>query len=240
MEPEGAFASFRQLSQVRQIDVKLGELLESTPDAIVMANAAGQIVLVNSQAEKLFGYGRDELLGRLVEVLLPRRFHDHHLAHRNGYFPQPHKRTMGAGLELYGLRKSGEEFPVEISLSPLKTETGTLVMSAVRDISGRKQAERKFRELLESAPDAMVIVNAQGAIVLVNSQTEKLFGYDRGRLLGQPVEILVPVRYRERHPRHRSGFFGQPRVRAMGADLQLHGLHANGSEFPVEISLSPL
>lgn len=237
---EGTGAWSRHLPQVRLTDVKLGELLESTPDAIVMANAAGRIVLVNSQAEKLFGYGRDELLGRLVEVLLPQRFHDHHLEHRNGYFPQPRTRTMGAGLELYGLRKSGEEFPVEISLSPLKTETGTLVMSAVRDISGRKQAERKFRELLESAPDAMVIVNAKGEIVLVNSQTERLFGYDRGQLLGQPVEILVPVRYRERHPRHRSGFFGQPRVRAMGADLQLHGLHASGTEFPVEISLSPL
>ncbi|HSV48051.1 MAG TPA: PAS domain S-box protein, partial [Ramlibacter sp.] len=235
-----AEAQSQYLAQVRLIDVKLGELLESTPDAIVMVNASGRIVLVNSQAEALFGYARDELLAEPVELLLPGRFREKHLAHRDGYFAQPHTRTMGAGLELYGLRKGGVEFPVEISLSPLRMEGGTLVMSAVRDISARKGAERKFRELLESAPDAMVIVNATGNIVLVNTQTEKLFGYSRSQLLGQSVDLLVPVRFRGRHPQHRSGFSSQPRVRAMGAGLELYGLRADGSEFPVEISLSPL
>src|ERR1043165_6909467 len=101
---------------------------------------------------------------------------------------------MGAGLELNGLRKDGAEFPVEISLSPLETEEGKLVMSAIRDITDRKRAEQKFRGLLESAPDAMIIVNRDGKMVLVNSQTEKLFGYPREELLGQPIEILVPQR----------------------------------------------
>jgi protein-histidine pros-kinase len=226
--------------QLRLIDAKLSDLLESTPDAIVMVDSAGTIVLVNSQAEKLFGYAREELLSQPVEILLPQRFRDQHLGFRDGYFAQPHQRTMGAGLELFGLRKGGEQFPVEISLSPLKTDGGTLVMSAVRDVSGRHRAEKKFRELLESAPDAMVIVNEAGHIVLVNSQTERLFGYSRGQLLGQPVEMLVPVRSRDRHPGHRSAFFSQPRPRSMGAGLELNGLRADGSEFPVEISLSPL
>ena len=137
---------------------------------------------------------------------------------------------MGAGLELYGLRKGGQEFPVEISLSPLRTEAGLMAMSAVRDISARKRAESKFRELLESAPDAMVIVNRDGIIVLVNSQTETLFGYRRDELLNRPIEMLVPERYRGRHPGHRAGFFTQPRVRAMGADLELTGLRRDGSE----------
>ncbi|MES2939240.1 MAG: PAS domain S-box protein [Pseudomonadota bacterium] len=222
------------------LDVKLGDFLESTPDAILMVNAVGQIVLVNSLAEHLFGYARDELLGEPVELLLPKRFRGRHLGHREGYFHKPRSRTMGAGLELYGLRKNGDEFPVEISLSPLVTESGTLVMSAVRDVGSRQRAEKKFRELLESAPDAMVIVDGSGAIVLVNSQTEKLFGYSRDDLLGQPVELLVPANFRGRHPQHREGFFTHPRARSMGAGLELRGLRRDGSEFPVEISLSPL
>ncbi|MBU0747768.1 MAG: PAS domain S-box protein [Gammaproteobacteria bacterium] len=222
------------------LEARFRDLLESTPDAIVMVNVTGRIVLVNSQAERVFGYQRADLLGLPVEVLLPQRYRGTHLGRRSGFFAQPRTRTMGAGLELYGLRQDGSEFPVEISLSPIDTEEGAMVMSAIRDITDRKKADQKFKDLLEAAPDAMVIVNRDGRIVLVNSQAVRLFGWSRDELLGQQIELLVPARFSGSHPAHRRGFFAEPRSRSMGAGLELHGLRKDGSEFPVEISLSPL
>ncbi|MCB0322193.1 MAG: PAS domain S-box protein [Bdellovibrionales bacterium] len=121
-------------------------LLEAAPDAMVIVDRSGCMVLVNSQTESLFGYTRNELLGRPVEMLVPQELRQQHAIHREHFFAEPRVRPMGAGFDLRGLKKGGQEFPVEISLSPLQTDEGILVSSSIRDISERKRVERALQE----------------------------------------------------------------------------------------------
>jgi formate hydrogenlyase transcriptional activator len=350
-------------------------LFESSPDAIVITDHEGRITRTNSQVERFFGYGRAELLGAPVEILLPERFRTTHPDYRTHYLAEPRVRPMGLGVELYGRRKDGSEFPVDIMLSPMDTAEGRSVLAVIRDItekkleqqalrrseelfrslvesikdyaifmldangrvaswnsgaehikgyraeeiigqhfsrfytpedvaagkpkqeletaayqgrleddgwrvrkdgsrfwanvvitairgkngellgyskvtrdhSDRKKAdvalhlsEQRFRALFEFSPNAILTIDESGDITAANSQVENFFGYSRAELLGQPVEILTPERFRQNHPAHRRDYDAKPHVRQMGAGLELYGRRKNGSEFPVDIMLGPV
>src|SRR5215469_2634288 len=223
------------------------KLFEFSPDAIVITNAAGCIANANAQAERIFGYSRDELMDRPIEILIPDRFRQVHPSHRRAYGANPQLRPMGVGLELFGRRKDGTEFPADIMLSPVESGEETLVLCVVRDISERKGAERALRQseqelrsLFEYSPDVIVVSDQHGRIVRANAQVESVFGYSRSELIGQSVEMFVPERYRNIHPQHRQSYGNHPRVRSMGAGLELYGRRKDGTEFPVDIMLGPV
>jgi protein-histidine pros-kinase len=217
-------------------------LLDAAPDAMVVIDRSGTIVLVNAQAESVFGYQRSEMLGQSGEMLVPAELHAMLRRQRLEYLVGPDVPDVGArlGVDLRAKRSDGSEFPIEISLAPLQIHDEMLIAAAVRDVTGKRREERLFRGLLEAAPDAMVIVDQAGTIVLVNAQVENRFGYERDELIGQSVEILVPERFAGMHSGFRAGYVTEPRARPMGLAGDLYAKRKDGSEFPVEISLAPL
>ncbi len=228
----------KNISGYKLLEHRFRQAVESAPNAIVMVNESGMIEMVNSQTEAFFGYTRYELIGQAVEILVPERFRGGHGSFRKAYFSAPQSRPMGAGRDLYGLRKDGTEFPVEIGLSFIEDENGRIALSSIADITERKLLEHRFRKAVESAPNAIVMVDDTGTILMVNSQTESYFGYSRHELIGQAVEILVPARFRGGHAGFRQAYFASPQSRPMGVGRDLYGLRKDGTEFPVEIGLS--
>jgi PAS domain S-box-containing protein len=214
--------------------------VEAAPSGMLMVDRYGTIVLVNRQLEQQFGYHRDELIGQSMELLVPARFASAHSADRERYLKLASARPMGKGRDLYGVRKDGSEFPVEIGLNPVHTNEGTVVLASVVDITERKRAEEEFRVAVEASPNGMLMVDATGSIRLVNAQIEYIFGYAREELLGKPIEMLLPHDVRDKHKAYRAAFLNQPESRRMGAGRELYGLRKNGSEFPLEIGLNPI
>jgi PAS domain S-box-containing protein len=214
--------------------------VDLSPAGLLAIDEQDVILLVNREVEQLFGYSRDELLGQRIDMLVPARFRAAHPTHTRGYRDEPRARRMGIGRNLTGVRKDGTEVPVEIGLHPIRSARGLIVLASVVDISARARAEQRFHAAVESAPSGMVMIDEAGTIMLVNREVERLFGYGRDELIGRPVEILVPERFRAGHPSRRAGFYTDPHSRPMGAGRELFGLRKDGSEIAIEIGLNPI
>ncbi len=228
----------RPLSDTGLSDEAVWGLLDATPDAMIVADEAGVILLVNRQAETLFGYDRSDLLGRSVEELLPERLRQVHRAHRTRYRVEPRVRTMGAGLTLFGRTRGGADFPVEVSLSPMQTDDGLRVVAAVRDITERVAAEAEARaiaEMLDATSDGVVILDAETLqFTYVNQGVVDQVGYSRDELAGMTMLHIAPE-------------FDERTLRALLAPLEAGEIdattfttvhrHRDGSDRPVEILL---
>ncbi|MBZ0176694.1 MAG: PAS domain S-box protein [Candidatus Methanoperedens sp.] len=348
-------------------EVMFQGIFDFAPDAIIIVDREGRILQANSQAEKIFGYAGKELIGRLVEILIPQRFRKRHDEHLKGYIEKPRIRLMGSEFNLYGLRKDGTEFPVDIALGYLETEGGIIVLSIVRDITeykrmeeairiseakyrgifenaaecifqttidgrilvanpacvrilgytsteeliasvtdvrklyaelgrrlhlvrliradgavsdfeaminrkdgskiwvsinahaledaagmvlglegmviditNRKRAEKNFQNLIEGAPDAIIAIDRDFNILLINTRTEKLFGYTRLELIGNPYNILLPERFREKHAVYCKTYYANPSTKIMALHMNSVAKRMDNSEFPVEINMSPV
>ena len=342
-------------------------LFDFSPDAIIIVNNEGIILQANAQAEKIFGYAGKELINKRVDILIPERFRKRHDEHLKHFLAKPHIRLMGAELELYGLRKDGTEFPVDIALGFIGTENGIIVLSTVRDITehkrmeesiriseakyrrifenaaegifqstidghiisanpacvrilgydsaeelitsvtdarklyaepgrrlhlvrsiradgtvsdfeaiinrkdrskiwvsinahaledpsgkvtglegmviditNRKRAQKNFQVLIDGSPDAIIAVDRNFNILLINTHTEKLFGYSRLELIGSSYEMLLPDRFKIKHAKYCSGYFDNPSTRLMALHMGAFAKRRTGSEFPVEINMSPV
>jgi PAS domain S-box-containing protein len=217
---------------------RLAVIVESSHDAIVATTVDGVITSWNTGAQELYGYPRAEALGRHVSMLFPadRRDAERRLLERVAGGERVEQRQARQ------LRRDGTVVTVSLTASPNTDQHGqvTGVATISRDVTERQRAEAMFEGLLESAPDAIIGVNRDGTIALINAQAERLFGYQREELLGQPVDVLVPERLRETHPQLRARYFAHPKSRPMGAGQALSAVRKDGSEFAAEISLSAL
>ena len=217
----------------------MNALLEATPDCLIISNKEGQIIFANAVTEKIFGYTSEERIGQKIEFLIPTRYLKQHVNHRQHYFDKPSLRPMGIGLDLHGKHKDGHEFPVEISLSPIETEEGLLVLAAVRDITERKKTEdakAMLLALVESSDEAIIGKDLQGIIFSWNKSAEDLYGYTEAEMKGSSIKKLFPADKQDEfdsiiqqiehgeHIKHKESF----------------RVHKDGHIIPVSITISPI
>ena len=216
-------------------------ILDSAIDAIVTVDEDQRILFFNKAAATMFQCAASEALEGPLDRFIPARFRAAHRDHIRAFSRSGiSNRKMGNLGTVTGVRADGTEFPIEASISQFSINTRKYFTAILRDVTERVRAEEELRLIIESAPCGMLMVDERGNIVLVNSRIEQQFGYTRQEVIGQPVEVLVPERYRRRHVEDRNAFLDAPEGRPMGAGRDLYGARKNGTEFPVEIGLTPI
>ena len=211
---------------------------------MIIIDREGRIVVANPTIEQLFGYPRQNLIGKSMEILLPERVRKGHHFHLADYFAQPHARGMGAGMELLGQRQDGSEFPVDVSLSPLKTEQGLLVMATIHDITRRKQAEEALREsearmraIFDTAVDGIITINERGIIERFNPAAERMFGYTEAEVIEKNVSMLMPTPYHEAHDGYLAHYMQTGEKKIIGIGREVVGLRKDGTTFPMDLAV---
>lgn len=223
-------------------------LLVASTDATLIIDDGGRIVLANPALERLFGYAPDELLGELIEVLVPSRFKHAHGGQRTDYFRQPRARSMGSGGALFGLHRDGREFPVEVSLSPLQTGQGLpLAMATIHDITMRKEAqaalqesEARMRAIFDTAVDAIITIDDKGSLERLNGAAERMFGYAEAEVAGKNISMLMPQPDRDRHDGYLERFLAMGEPRIIGTGRQVEGLRKDGTVFPMDLTVAEM
>jgi two-component system sensor kinase FixL len=222
-------------------------LLEAATDAMLVADDQGRIRHTNAALERMFGYNRDELGQRSVEDLIPERFRAKHHQYRDAFAASPHSRSMGSGVELFALRQDGTEFPVDVSLSPLPTETGMFVLATIHDITRRKRAEEvgaqqmeRLRAILETALDAIIVIDEKGLIDRFNPAAERLFGYAAQEALGRNVSLLMPAPYAEAHDGYLARYLQTGEKHIIGIGREVTGRRKDGTTFPLELAVTEM
>ena len=236
-----------QLPDIHEVK-QLNWLLNSAADAMLVADDQGRIILANPPVLRMFGYASEELLDKQIEILLPNRIKHEHVALRSHFISNPRTRVMGTGRELFGKHRDGSEFPVEVSLSPLKIGHGeTFVMATIHDISVRKKAEgalqeseARMRAIVDTAVDAIVTIDEMGLIERFNPAAERLFGYAEAEVAGSNVSILMPSPYREMHDGFLSRYRDTGEKKIIGIGREVIGLRKDGSIFPMDLSVAEM